>query len=499
MKKNVLWLWAIAGSLLLTGCGKATPPSSFSSGSESADSMTSKSDEPVINWKEGFDQAIQEVFGFSFDFPFPKGFTEQHTYEVEESKDGPFLYIEDKAAPNLVSTYGQALLDYGFQDGGTPLEGDDSIHVYKKNFGDRAVKATAQISYDQETGMAIYLSKEEGAYEDASFPYSRIDSHFNLDGYAITAVPAFAILENTPYCTHINEQNQFEIFGKVRDGEATKKAYETLLTTAGYTLEMNSFGEMEAKKENAPLSLQLFTKTQEGSAVFCLVVEKASMLVNAWSKEIKASVAQILDDYVLPFPIGLKDDASFGVDNDGNHDYFYVRDMNCGDLSTSYGQLLFKEGFFVLDQKDAMTRYDMERVDDDVNIEVEYYGGLFSIYAWVEKDDRTEFPYIKVAKNFGILLNKAEEIPKFRLAKGQKYDAYGAEDKSSYYIGGYFDSNITDEDYERDYEALLRKNGFNVPEYQEGVKAATKVGLDFSLEFSATNHYFLLQLISTIK
>ena len=260
MKKNVLWLWAIAGPLLLTGCGKATPSSSFSSGSESADSMTSKSDEPVMSWKAGFDQAIQEVFGFSFDFPFPKGFTEQHTYEVEESKDGPFLYIEDKAAPNLVSTYGQALLDYGFQDGGTPMEGDDSTHVYKKNFGDRAVKATAQISYDQETGMAIYLSKEEGVYEDAFSPYSRIDSHFGLDGYAITAVPAFAILENTPYCTHINEQNQFEIFGKVRDGEAAKKAYETSLTGAGYALEMNSFGEMEAKKENAPLSLQFFYK-----------------------------------------------------------------------------------------------------------------------------------------------------------------------------------------------------------------------------------------------
>ena len=44
-----------------------------------------------------------------------------------------------------------------------------------------------------------------------------------------------------------------------------------------------------------------------------------------------------------------------------------------------------------------------------------------------------------------------------------------------------------------------RKRGFSVPEYQEGVKAATKVGLDFSLEFFATNHYFFLQLISTIK
>lgn len=361
------------------------------------------------------------------------------------------------------------------------------------------MKATAQISYDQETGMAIYLSKEEGVYEDASFPYSRIDSHFGLNGYAIAAVPAFAILENTTYCTHINEQNQFEIFGKVKGEEAAKKAYETLLTTAGYTLEMNSFGEMEAKKENAPLSLWFFTKTQEGSAVFYLVVEKAPVLVNAWSEEIKASMTQILGDYVLPFPIGLKDEASFGVENNGNHDYFYVRDMNCGDLSATYGELLLKEGFFILDKKDAITRYDMERVDDDINIEVEYYGGLFSIHAWVEKDDRTEFPYIKIAKNFGILLNKAEEIPEFRLAKGQKYDAYGAEDKSSYYIGGYFDPNKADEDYERDYESFLRRRGFNVPEYQEGIKTATKVGLDFSLEFSAADHYFLLRLIGTTK
>lgn len=44
-----------------------------------------------------------------------------------------------------------------------------------------------------------------------------------------------------------------------------------------------------------------------------------------------------------------------------------------------------------------------------------------------------------------------------------------------------------------------RKRDFSVPEYQEGVKAATKVGLDFSLEFFATNRYFFLQLISTIK
>lgn len=69
------------------------------------------------------------------------------------------------------------------------MEGDDSIHVYKKNFGDRAVKATAQISYDQETGMAIYLSKEEGVYEDTSFPYSRIDSHFSLDGMPLRQFP----------------------------------------------------------------------------------------------------------------------------------------------------------------------------------------------------------------------------------------------------------------------------------------------------------------------
>lgn len=43
------------------------------------------------------------------------------------------------------------------------------------------------------------------------------------------------------------------------------------------------------------------------------------------------------------------------------------------------------------------------------------------------------------------------------------------------------------------------KRDFSVPEYQEGVKVATKVGLDFSLEFFATNRYFFLQLISTIK
>lgn len=498
MKKNALWLLAVAGPLLLTGCGNTTPSSSFSSSSDPIDSMTSKTDEPVLNWKEGFDQAIQEVFGFSFDFPFPKGFTDQHTYKVEPSKDGPFLYIEDKTAPNLVPTYGQILIDSGFQYEGN-FDGDDDVRYYSKNFGEHAVKAAAQISYDQEVGMAIYLSKEEGAYEDASFPYSRIDSHFGLDGYAITTVPSFDVLKNTPYCTHLNAQGQFEIFGKVQDGEVTKKAYETSLIAAGYTLEMNSFGEMEAKKENAPLSLRYYAENQKGATFFYLGIDKAPMLMDAWSEEVKASMASILDDYVLPFPDGLKDDISFGVDNDWNRDYFYVRDMYCGDLSGTYGQLLQKEGFFVLDQKDAITRYDMERVDGDINVEVEYHGGLFSIRAWIEKDDKTAFPHIQIAKNFGILLSKAKEIPEFRLPKGQKYDAYGAEDKSSYYIGGYFDPNKADEDYERDYEALLRRKGFNVPEYQEGVKTATKVGLDFSLEFSAANHYFLLQLISTIK
>ena len=498
MKKNALWLLAVAGSLLLTGCGKVTPSSSFSSSSDPIDSMASKTDEPVINWKEGFYQAIQEVFGFSFDFPFPKGFTEQHTYKVEPSKDGPFLYIEDKTAPNLVPAYGQILIDSGFQYEGN-FDGDDDVRSYSKNFGERAVKATTQISYDQETGMAIYLSKEEGVYEDASFPYSRIDSHFGLDGYAETAVPAFDVLENTCYCVHLNAQGQFEIFGKVQDGEATKKAYETSLTAAGYTLEMNSFGEMEAKKENAPLSLWFYTANQKGATFFYLGLDKAPMLTNVWSEEVKASMASILGEYVLPFPVGLKNDISFGVDNDWSRDYFYVRDMYCGDLSETYGQILQKEGFFVLNQKDAITRYDMERVDDDINVEVEYYGGLFSIRAWIEKDDKTVFPHIKIAKNFGILLSKAEEIPEFQLAKGQKYDAYGAEDKSSYYIGGYFDPNKADEDYERDYESLLRRKGFNVPEYQEGIKVATRIGLDFSLEFSATDHYFLLQLLSTVK
>ena len=263
MKKNALWLLAVAGPLLLTGCGNTTPSSSFSSSSDPVDSMTSKTDEPVLNWKEGFDQAIQEVFGFSFDFPFPKGFTDQHTYKVEPSKDGPFLYIEDKTAPNLVPTYGQILIDSGFQYEGN-FDGDDDVRYYSKNFGEHAVKAAAQISYDQEAGMAIYLSKEKGVYEDTSFPYSRIDSHFGLDGYAIATVPSFDVLKNTPYCTHLNAQGQFEIFGKVQDGEVTKKAYETSLIAAGYTLEMNSFGEMEAKKENAPLSLRYYAENQKG-------------------------------------------------------------------------------------------------------------------------------------------------------------------------------------------------------------------------------------------
>ena len=252
------------------------------------------------------------------------------------------------------------------------------------------MKAVAQISYDQETGMTIYLSKEEGVYEDASFPYPRIDYHFGLDDYAIMAVPAFEFLENSSYCTRINEQNQFEIFGKVRDGETAKKAYEASLIRVGYALEMSSFGEMEAKKENVSLPLQYFTG----------------------------------------------------------------------------------------DQKDAIARYNMERVDDGLNVEVEYYGGLFSIYASVEKDDGTESPFIKIAKNFWVLLSKAKEIPEFWLAKGQKYDAYGAEDKSSYYLDGYFDPNIAGEDYKRDYEALLRRRGFNVSEYRGDVKTATKAGLN---------------------
>ena len=42
-----------------------------------------------------------------------------------------------------------------------------------------------------------------------------------------------------------------------------------------------------------------------------------------------------------------------------------------------------------------------------------------------------------------------------------------------------------------------RKRGFSVPEYQEGVKVATKVGLDFSLEFFATNQAAMLYICET--
>ncbi len=59
--------------------------------------------------------------------------------------------------------------------------------------------------------------------------------------------------------------------------------------------------------------------------------------------------------------------------------------------------------YFTGDQKDAIARYNMERVDDGLNVEVEYYGGLFPSMLGLERMTKRNPLLSKLRKTLGLV------------------------------------------------------------------------------------------------
>lgn len=215
-----------------------------------------------------------------------------------------------------------------------------------------------------------------------------------------------------------------------------------------------------------------------------------------WTASDLTSMASFLGEGVtLPFPVGISSKYIDGSGTDQDGICFIVYDASCGDLTSSYGNLLLADGFETVESvEDGLFFYVKENIDEsnDLWVQTDYDEEVFEIYAWLEASTPTyeTFPYEAINDFFSLSFDETT-LPSFELAKGELYDGYGSDDGTYFYVGGYFDENTSDDDYLLDYAVKLEEKGYTV-DLDNG--AATNNALSFKVEFMASEGYFLLQL-----
>lgn len=218
----------------------------------------------------------------------------------------------------------------------------------------------------------------------------------------------------------------------------------------------------------------------------------------SWKSEDLADMVTYLGEgNTIPFPLGFTADYvnASGTDEDG--ECFIVYDSNCGDLSAQYEITLLNDGFAKYEDEMVEEGYNFyfKEVDDGSNelwVQTDMYESDFEIYAWIEEATPTyeTFPYEAINETFGLTLSEAN-LPSFALAEGEFYDGYAAEDGSYFFVGGYFDETVSDEDFVTTYETALTSKGYTVDS-----ENATAINASASLkaEYMAMEGYFFLQL-----
>ena len=218
----------------------------------------------------------------------------------------------------------------------------------------------------------------------------------------------------------------------------------------------------------------------------------------SWKSEDLADMVTYLGEgNTIPFPLGFTADYinASGTDEDG--ECFIVYDSNCGDLSAQYEITLLNDGFCKYEDETVEEGYNFyfKEVDEGANelwVQTDMYEEDFEIYAWIEAATPTyeTFPYEVINETFGLTLSEAN-LPSFALAEGELYEGYAAEDSSYFYVGGFFDETIADEDFVTTYETALTGKGYTVDSENA---AAINVSASLKVEYMAMEGYFFLQL-----
>lgn len=219
-------------------------------------------------------------------------------------------------------------------------------------------------------------------------------------------------------------------------------------------------------------------------------------LPTAWRDSDLTSMATYLGEEVtLPFPTGFTSNyvEASGTDQDGN--CFFVYDGDCGDLTASYSNLLLADDFEEEESEDEGYYFFVKGNIDEENdlwVQIDYIDEIFEVYAWLEASVPTyqDFPYSEINSFFSLSLSETT-LPSFALATDELYQGYGSDDGVYFYVGGYFDTSVSDDDYCLDYAVKLESAGYTV-DLDNGV--ATNETLSFKVEFMASEGYFFLQL-----
>lgn len=237
------------------------------------------------------------------------------------------------------------------------------------------------------------------------------------------------------------------------------------------------------------------TKGEDGSQDSSLPSSE-DPLPTTWRDSDLISMATYLGEGVtLPFPIGFTSNyvEAGGTDEDGS--CFIVYDGDCGDLTSSYSDLLLADDFEEVESEDEGYYFFIKENIDDTNdlwVQIDYMDEVFEVYAWLEASVPTyqDFPYSEINSFFDLSLSETT-LPSFALATDELYQAYGSDDGIYFYVGGYFDTSVSDDDYYLDYAVKLESAGYTV-DLDNSV--ATNDTLSFKVEFMASEGYFFLQL-----
>lgn len=216
----------------------------------------------------------------------------------------------------------------------------------------------------------------------------------------------------------------------------------------------------------------------------------------SWSASDLTSMAAYLGEGVsLPFPLGFTSEyvEASGTDEDGV--CFIAYDYGSGDLTSSYSTLLLADGFNEEESEDeGYCFFSKGGVDEenDLWVQIDYIDDCFEVFAWLEASIPTfeTFPYAEINSFFGLSLSETT-LPSFDLAQDELYQGYGSENGVYFYVGGYFDTKASDDDYLLDYATKLETAGYTV---DLDNNLATNETLSFKVEFMSSEGYFFLQL-----
>lgn len=232
---------------------------------EPDDSSSEDEIEYATAWSEEDIADMSTYIKQGYTLPFATGLTTDYINASGELTDGSSAFVVyDYFSGDLSSSYAKILTDNGFK---LDYVGDDDgmpYYNYYYELSDETALVQVQFYYAEDTyGEAFNLIAwyQEGG-KSVEFPYSNIQAGLGLQiTLNTTNLPSFALAEGEKYDFYLSD-DLYCVGGyfdeTVSDDDYTS-AYETALTSAGYTVDSD-----EGKAINETIALEVEYMAYEG-------------------------------------------------------------------------------------------------------------------------------------------------------------------------------------------------------------------------------------------